>query len=134
MDARAFSPFATQSERGPMRLTAEQVETIRQRIQRHIGPHARIWLFGSRVDDSRRGGDVDLYVEPETPPDLVARLRCKSALADALDLNVGLIVQQPGRPDFRVRPMNSNLLTPLRGVYTLRASSSLGRKRSGPRT
>jgi predicted nucleotidyltransferase len=80
-----------------MRLTADQVETIRQRIQRHMGPHARIWLFGSRVDDSRRGGDVDLYVEPETPPGLVARLRCKSALADALDLNVDLIVQQPGR-------------------------------------
>ena len=80
-----------------MRLTTERVETIRQRIQRHMGPHARIWLFGSRVDDNRRGGDVDLYVEPETPPGLVDRLRCRSALADALDLNVDLIVQQPGR-------------------------------------
>ena len=69
-----------------------------------MGPHARIWLFGSRVDDNRRGGDVDLYVEPETEPDLMARQRCKSALADALDLNVDLIVQQPGRdlPIYRI--------------------------------
>jgi len=69
-----------------------------------MGPQARIWLFGSRVDDGRRGGDVDLYVEPEWPPSLEARLRCKSALADALDLNVDLVVQQPGRdlPIYRI--------------------------------
>jgi uncharacterized protein len=87
-----------------MRLTTDQVEAIRQRIRSHLGPHARIWLFGSRVDDSRRGGDVDLYVEPETPPGLAARLRCRSALADTLDLNVDLIVQQPGRdlPIYRI--------------------------------
>ena len=87
-----------------MRLTAYQVEAIRQGIQRHMDPKARIWLFGSRVDDSRRGGDVDLYVEPATPPSLEASLQCKGALADALDLNVDLIVQQPGRdlPIYRI--------------------------------
>ena len=43
-----------------MRLTTDQVEAIRQRIESHMGPKARIWQFDSRVDDSRRGGDVDL--------------------------------------------------------------------------
>ena len=87
-----------------MRLTPDQAQAIRQRIHTHMGQHARIWLFGSRVDDSRRGGDVDLYVEPETAPDLTARLRCKSELADALDLNVDLIVQQPDQdlPIYRI--------------------------------
>ena len=87
-----------------MRLTPDQTQAIRQRIHNHMGERARIWLFGSRVDDSRRGGDVDLYVEPETAPDLTARLRCRSELADALDLNVDLIVQQPGRdlPIYRI--------------------------------
>lgn len=87
-----------------MRLTPEQAQTIRQRIRSCMGPHARIWLFGSRVDDRRRGGDVDLYVEPESAPSLELRLLCKSALADALDLNVDLVVQQPGRdlPIYRI--------------------------------
>ncbi len=87
-----------------MRLTSDQAQTIRERIRSCMGPHARIWRFGSRADDSRRGGDVDLYVEPESPPGLAARLRCKSALADALDLNVDLIVRQPGRdlPIYRI--------------------------------
>ncbi|MDE2082563.1 MAG: nucleotidyltransferase domain-containing protein [Burkholderiales bacterium] len=80
-----------------MRLTPDQARAIRQGIQRYMGEHARIWLFGSRVNDHRRGGDVDLYVEPETAPDLSARLRCRSELADALDMRVDLIVQQPDR-------------------------------------
>ncbi len=87
-----------------MRLTPEQADTIRQRVRRHMGAGARIWLFGSRADDTRRGGDVDLYVEPEVPPPLVARLQCSSELADALDLHVDLVVQQPGQdlPIYRI--------------------------------
>ena len=87
-----------------MRLTPDQARAIRQRIHSHMGTQARIWLFGSRVDDSRLGGDVDLYVEPETAPDLTTRLRCRSELADALDLNVDLVIQQPGRdlPIYRI--------------------------------
>ena len=61
-----------------MRLTPEQAQAIRQRIDTHMGKHARIWLFGSRVDDSRRGGDVDLYVEGEAAPDLTARFDAKA--------------------------------------------------------
>ena len=80
-----------------MQLTPDKTQAIRQRIHNHMGEHARIRPFGSRVDDSRRGGDADLCVEPETAPNLTARLRCRSELADALDLNVDLIVQQPGR-------------------------------------
>ena len=87
-----------------MRLTPDQAQAIRQRICSHMGAQARIWLFGSRVDDGRLGGDVDLYVEPETAPDLTTRLRCRGELADALDLNVDLIVAQPGRdlPIYRI--------------------------------
>ena len=87
-----------------MRLTPDQAQAIQQRIRSHMGTQARIWLFGSRVDDSRLGGDVDLYVEPETVPDLTTRLRCSGELVDALDLNVDLVIQQPGRdlPIYRI--------------------------------
>ena len=36
-----------------MRLTPDQAQAIRQRICSHMGAQARIWLFGSRVDDGR---------------------------------------------------------------------------------
>ena len=35
-----------------MRLTPDQTHAIQARIRACMGPNARIWLFGSRVDDS----------------------------------------------------------------------------------
>jgi predicted nucleotidyltransferase len=46
-----------------MRLTQAQIEAIKQAAEQTFGSAANVWLFGSRVDDARRGGDVDLYVE-----------------------------------------------------------------------
>lgn len=46
-----------------MRLSAEQVAAIKQETEHFFGAQAEVWLFGSRVDDNQRGGDVDLYVQ-----------------------------------------------------------------------
>lgn len=46
-----------------MRLTTEQQHAIRELTTDLIGADAQIWLFGSRADDQRRGGDIDLLVE-----------------------------------------------------------------------
>jgi predicted nucleotidyltransferase len=78
-----------------MRLTPQQRQAILTRTAQCFGAKARVWLFGSRVDDQRRGGDVDLYVEPEHS-DLMAELRCKAQLEEALDLQVDLVVKHPG--------------------------------------
>jgi predicted nucleotidyltransferase len=95
-----------------VRLTPTQADMIRSQIRLQMGQQSRIWLFGSRADDSRRGGDVDLYVEPESMPGLMDRLRCKGAIADALDLNVDLVVQQPGcdLPIYRIAKQSGVLL------------------------
>ena len=45
-----------------MRLSSGQIEAIKQETEHFFGAQAEVWLFGSRVDDNRRGGDVDLYV------------------------------------------------------------------------
>jgi predicted nucleotidyltransferase len=64
-----------------MRLTNQQVQTIKQATAEIFGTDARVWLFGSRADDSRRGGDVDLMVETtessENPAMLAARLSAR---------------------------------------------------------
>ena len=78
-----------------MRLTASQIETIRQATRQNFGADASVWLFGSRVDDARRGGDVDIYIEPTGKNTLIPALRCKIALEDSLDLHVDLIVKEP---------------------------------------
>ena len=44
-----------------MRLTADQIRVIREAILDR-DPEAKILLFGSRVDDAAKGGDIDLLV------------------------------------------------------------------------
>ena len=48
-----------------MRLTDTQRATIREEVLRHFGDGARVLLFGSRVRDDARGGDIDLYLEAD---------------------------------------------------------------------
>jgi predicted nucleotidyltransferase len=46
-----------------MRLTSDQVLTILGTASRLSGEDAVVYLFGSRLDDRARGGDVDLLIE-----------------------------------------------------------------------
>ncbi|MBN2702396.1 MAG: nucleotidyltransferase domain-containing protein [Methylothermaceae bacterium] len=63
-----------------MRLNPEQIAAIKQATAEVFGPEASVRLFGSRIDDSRRGGDIDLYIETDKTEgliDLKARLLIK---------------------------------------------------------
>ncbi|MEY3201031.1 MAG: hypothetical protein RIR70_581 [Pseudomonadota bacterium] len=77
-----------------MRLRPEQLESITRLVKHWLGEDAVIWLFGSRLDDARRGGDIDLYIEI-ADHELMRAMRCKVELQDALDLPVDLIVRKP---------------------------------------
>ncbi len=61
-----------------MRITTAQRESIRNITAELAGSDAIVILFGSRVDDRKRGGDLDLLVELpyaiENPAWLAARL------------------------------------------------------------
>ena len=64
-----------------MRLSPEQIIAIRNGVSQLAGDAARVWLFGSRVHDDARGGDLDLLVEVdeivEEPAQLAARLAAR---------------------------------------------------------
>ena len=50
-----------------MRLTDYQTQAIRQLAIRVAGNRSRVRVFGSRLDDSAHGGDIDLLLElPES--------------------------------------------------------------------
>lgn len=49
-----------------MRLNDQQRSIIRTAVTENFGAGANVWLFGSRVDDAARGGDIDLYIESTT--------------------------------------------------------------------
>jgi predicted nucleotidyltransferase len=58
-----------------MRLTNQQAKDIARLAHQMAGETARVRLFGSRLDDDAKGGDIDLLLEipePVTDPALVA--------------------------------------------------------------
>ncbi len=88
-----------------MRLNNEEQESIKRIIAKAFGSDAQIFLFGSRADDSKRGGDVDLYVVPAQRDDLyMKRVTCLGQLERALLYPVDLVVAEPtaSRPIDRI--------------------------------
>ena len=61
-----------------MRLSPSDRAALASHFASELGPDCEVLLFGSRVDDASRGGDVDLLVKsPRTLPQhawLAARL------------------------------------------------------------
>ena len=47
-----------------MRITENEKNAIIDAVK-SVDPDARLWLFGSRADDSKRGGDIDIAIFSE---------------------------------------------------------------------
>ena len=48
-----------------MRVTSDQIRVFNKFAHRYFGEDAKLWLFGSRVDDRKKGGDYDFLVETD---------------------------------------------------------------------
>ena len=48
-----------------MRLTQNEVNLLKEKLK-SLSKEAKLYLFGSRTDDSKKGGDIDLLVVSET--------------------------------------------------------------------
>lgn len=66
-----------------MRLSQEHIMQLKRLAIEEAGPDARLRLFGSRLDDAARGGDVDLLLDIPEPVDnpamLAARLSARAS-------------------------------------------------------
>ncbi len=88
-----------------MRLTDQQRAIIRATVAETFGAGAGVWLFGSRVDDSKRGGDIDLLIETDQV-DVDAIARAEIALLTKLQMKLGeqkidVLLDYPSR---KIRP------------------------------
>lgn len=89
-----------------MRLTKAERLAVLAACREHWPAGTRVFLFGSRTDDSARGGDVDLLVEvPHSLParELVERRTRFVARVHALteERRIDVVVTEAGSPDHR---------------------------------
>lgn len=77
-----------------MRLQPQEISAIRK-VVRSFDSNADIYLFGSRSDDTARGGDIDLLVVSNAI-DFRSMLRLKLGLLDELgEQQIDLVTRRP---------------------------------------
>lgn len=89
-----------------MRLTPQQYRTIEQAAQNCFMSGTSVRLFGSRLDDEKRGGDIDLLVETPiqlSPTDLIEqRNRFLARLYRHLgEQKIDVLIVSKAQPDER---------------------------------
>ena len=75
-----------------MRLSADQISNLRKTVTSLIKDVTEIRVFGSRLDASRKGGDLDLVVESEQGHGIIQKADLKIALERVLGLPVDVLL------------------------------------------
>lgn len=56
-----------------MRLSENEKSVIKMEAQKQFGASAIVYIFGSRVDDKKKGGDIDIYIETDIKEDILLK-------------------------------------------------------------
>ena len=77
-----------------MRLSNKEVDLIKTTVEGFF-ENPRIYLFGSRVDDTKKGGDIDLFViSDDTEALLEKKLKVASKLERILHKPIDIVVHR----------------------------------------
>mgnify|MGYP001589518398 CR=1 FL=1 len=79
-----------------MRLKEDCQKRIVEIVSEELGPNTVVSLFGSRLNDEVKGGDVDLLIESEKVVPVLTKARIMMRLEAELNLPVDIIVISPG--------------------------------------
>jgi len=75
-----------------LRLTSREIKIIKNQVYK-IFEDAEIYLFGSRIDDNLKGGDIDLYIITKNPS-FTKKLRLKTTLEDLLFKPIDIVLSK----------------------------------------
>lgn len=81
-----------------MRLSKQQADIITREAKDIFGPDACVKLFGSRMDDNKRGGDIDLLIELPHPftQSVLASAKLEARLMQTLGMQkIDVLISAP---------------------------------------
>lgn len=87
-----------------MRLTEHEKKSIIHNAKLVFGESSKVYLFGSRVDDNKRGGDIDLFIECEKEHNnLEHKLEFSSSLYESIgEQQIDIILKTVNEKDDRL--------------------------------
>ena len=74
-----------------MRVTSEEIGKLSFIICSMVAGNPSVRIYGSRLDNSKKGGDLDLLIESDHSVDVFQQADLKMALEAALELPVDLL-------------------------------------------
>jgi len=85
-----------------MRLVSAEVQLLKTKLS-SLCSDAKLYLFGSRVDDSKKGGDIDLFIDSKTEIPLKNQmLFLKKLYKNATQRKIDLVVKSPSKQDMPI--------------------------------
>jgi len=81
-----------------LRITEFQKDAIVDAVKA-VDPNAKVWLFGSRVDDNKRGGDIDIAIySDEINRDVMRKIRVNRLICDKIgDQRIDIVTTSDGK-------------------------------------
>jgi predicted nucleotidyltransferase len=92
-----------------MRITEFERDCLINAVKK-IDGDAKLWLFGSRVFDNKKGGDIDIAVL-SSKIDLLKRIAIKQSIEDAIgEQKIDLLVSKDGSEPFFKLALNTGVI------------------------
>jgi predicted nucleotidyltransferase len=84
-----------------MRITENEKNTIIDAVK-NADPGAKVWLFGSRTDDSKKGGDIDIAIlSGEINNDVMQKIQVRRFICDRIgEQKIDIVVSTNGKEAF----------------------------------
>ena len=81
-----------------MRITDQEKNVIIDAVN-SADPNAKVWLFGSRVDDSKKGGDIDIAIFSEKiDKDAMQKIQVRRFICEKIgDQKIDIVTTNSGK-------------------------------------
>ncbi|BCD61379.1 hypothetical protein NitYY0826_C0219 [Nitratiruptor sp. YY08-26] len=86
-----------------VRLSNQEIQIIKEQTKKIFGKNAKVYIFGSRADLSKKGGDIDIFIETSYKASLKDELQFLVALEKkGIERKVDLIVKTPYKKEKKI--------------------------------
>ncbi len=79
-----------------VRLSDKEIKIIKETAKEIFGSNAKVYIFGSRADLNKKGGDIDIFIETNKKTPLQDELKFLAKLEiKGIERKVDLVVKNP---------------------------------------
>ncbi len=79
-----------------VRLSQKDIEIIKSSALEVFGENSKVYIFGSRADLSKKGGDIDIFIESNVDVDISKEFKFLALLEKrGIERKVDLVIKTP---------------------------------------